>query len=119
MPFHLSTYGTQKKECTSQDGTVKGHSAHVGSFPMVSSKSVVFVKFLCVNTLSIFSRLSAALHVVDLILIFILLHCGNLGAFGLSFYFTKTIGKWKARHQQEAPGASTINTKQPHQKLHQ
>ena len=49
--------------------------------------------FFRVNTLSIFSPLTAALHVVDLILHFLLLHCGNLGAFGLSFFFTNNIGK--------------------------
>ena len=72
MPCHLSTYGTQNKECTSLDGTIKGESAHPGSFPIVFSKFVVFVKFLFVNTLPIVSPLSAALHVVDLILNFIL-----------------------------------------------
>ena len=70
----------------------------MGGYPIIVSKPVVFVKLLCVNTLSIFSPLTAALHVVDLILNFILLHCGTLGAFGLSFHFTRKIGKWKARH---------------------
>ena len=54
----------------------------MGIFPIILSK---FVNFPCVNTLPIFSPSTAALHVVDLILNFILLHCGNLGAFGLSF----------------------------------
>ena len=40
MPCHLSTYGSQIKECTSLDGTIKGESAHVGSFPIIVSKSV-------------------------------------------------------------------------------
>ena len=80
----------------------------MGSFPIIFSKSVVFVKFLCVNTLSIFSPLTAALHVVDFILNFILLHYGNLGAFGLSFYFTKTLVSGKQginKKQQEQAGA--------------
>ena len=38
----------------------------MGSFPIIVSKSVVFVKFLCVNTLSILSSLTAALHDVAL-----------------------------------------------------
>ena len=114
MPCHLSTYGTQNKDCTCLDGTTKGESAHVGSFPIIFSKSVVFAKFLCVDTLSIFSPLTAALHVLVLILNFILLHCGSLGAFGLSFYFTKNIGNWKAMQQQEAAEASKSRIQNKH-----
>ena len=114
MPCHLSTYGTQNKECTSLDGTIKGEGAHLGSFSILFPERVVFVKFLCLNTLSIFSPLNAALHVVDRILSFILLRRGNLGAFELSFYFTKNIGKWKARHQQEAGGASSSRIQSKH-----
>ena len=88
-------------------------------FPIIFSKSVVFEKLLCVNTLCMFSPLTAALDVVDFILNFILLHCGNLGAFGLSFYFTRNGGKWKARHQQEAAGTSRSRIQNKHiQKLH-
>ena len=87
MPCHLSIYATEKKECTSLDGIIEGEGAYVASFPIIISKSSVFVKLLCVNTLPIFSPLTAALHVVDLILNFIRLHCGNLGAFGLSWQF--------------------------------
>ena len=86
----------------------------MGTFPIIFSKSVVFVKFLCVNTLSIVSPFTAAVHVVDLILNFILLHCGNLGAFGPFFFFTKNIGKWKARHQQEAAEASRSRIQNKH-----
>ena len=114
MPCHLSIYGTQNKMCTSLHGTIKGESAHVGSFPIIVSKYVVFVKFLCVNTLFIFSSLTAALRVVEWILTLILLHCGNLGAFGQSFFFTKNIGNWKARHQQEAAGASRSRIQKKH-----
>ena len=70
--------------------------------------------FLCVNTLYIFSPLTLALHFVHLIPNFIPLHCGNWGAFGLSFYFIKSIGNWKARHQQEAPGASRSRIQNKH-----
>ena len=45
---------------------------------------------------------------------FILLHFGNLGAFGLSFHFTKNIATWKARHQQEAAGASRSRIQNKH-----
>ena len=54
----------------------------MGSFPMILGNfNYVFqicsyCQFLCVNTLSISSPLTAALHVVDLILHFLLLHCG-------------------------------------------
>ena len=71
-------------------------------------KSGVFPKFCCVNTLSIFSPLTAAPDAVDLILNFILLHCKNLGVFGLSLYFTKTLASGKQgirKKQQEQAGA--------------
>ena len=42
---HLITYGTQNKECTSLDGSKKGESAHAGSFSIIFSKFVVFVRF--------------------------------------------------------------------------
>ena len=45
---------------------------------------------------------------MDLILNFIFLHCGNLEAFGLSFYFTKTLASGKQginKKQQEQAGA--------------
>ena len=92
----------------------------MGNFPIIVPNSVVVVKFLCVNTLSIFSPSTAALHFADLILNFIILHCGKLEAFGLSFSFTK-------KHWQTESKASTKscrskqeqNTKQTHQKLHQ
>ena len=95
------------KQCTSLDGTMKGESAPVGSFPIIPSTSVVFLKVLCINTLSIFSSLTAALHVVNLILHFILLHSGNMAAFGVSFPFTKTLRTLRTRHQQEATEASS------------
>ena len=60
------------------------------------------------------SPLTAALHVVDLILTFILLQCGDLGAFVLFFYSTKNIGKGKTRHQQEASGASKSRIQKKH-----
>ena len=65
MPYHLSTYGTQNKECTSLDGTIKGESAHEGSFPNILSKSVLLVSCFAVNTLYILSFVTATLHVVD------------------------------------------------------
>ena len=62
----------------------------MGSFPMLVGyfldffpKSVVIVScFMEIHslTLSIFSPLTAALHVVDFILNFFFLHCGYLGA---------------------------------------
>ena len=67
----------------------------MGSFPIIFSKSVVFVKLLCVNTPSVFSPLTAALHAVDLMVYFLLLHCGNLGPFGLFLHFTKTMASGK------------------------
>ena len=90
----------------------------MGSFPIIFSKSVVFVKFLCVNTLSIFSPLTAPLHVVDLILNFILLH--RLGSLWPILLFHQ-------KHWQVESKASTRssrskqeqNIKQTHQKLHQ
>ena len=42
-------------------------------------------EFLNVDTLSIFPSMTAALHAVDLILNFLFLHCGFLGA--LVYYF--------------------------------
>ena len=114
MPCHLSTYWTKDEECTSLDGTIIKESAHLGSFPIIVSKSVFLVKFASVNTLSIVSPLTAALHVVDFILHFIPLHSGNLGAFGLSFLFTINIGKWKAGHHREAGEASRSRIQNKH-----
>ena len=118
IPCHLSTYGTQSKECTSLDGPIKGESAHVGSFEIIFSKLVVFVKFLCVNTLSILSSLTAALHVVGLILNFPLLHLTELGSLW-------TILLFHQKHWQVESKASTRSSrskqeqdaKQTHQKL--
>ena len=90
----------------------------MGRFPIIFSESEVFLKFLCVNTLPILSPLTTALHVMDLILNFLLLHCVNLGAFGLCFCLTKNIGKWTAAHPQEGAGAGRSSNK-THQKLHQ
>ena len=41
-----------------------------------------------VDTLSIFTPLTAALHVVDLIVNYLFLHCGYLG--GLVYYFNSS-----------------------------
>ena len=68
-------------------------------------------KFLCLYTLSIFSPLTAALHVLDLILKFILCTVGPWERFGYSCLFIKNIGKRKARREQ--------SMKQTHQELHQ
>ena len=82
-------------------------------FPIIFVKLVVFVKFLCVNKLPVVSPLTGALHVMDLILNLIILHCGNVEAFGLCFYRTNNIGKWKTSHHQEAaaPSRSRIQNK--------
>ena len=80
----------------------------MGSFAIIVSNSVVFVKVLCVNTLSIFSPSTAALNVVDLILKFILLHCANLRVFQLCFYPATKLASGKRginRKQQEQAGA--------------
>ena len=65
MPCHLSTYGTQNKECASLDGTIKGGSAQEGIFPKIFSQFVVLVSCFAVHTLQIHSFVTAALHVVD------------------------------------------------------
>ena len=52
----------------------------VGYFVTIFSEDSYYCEFLCVDTLSLFSPLTAALHVVDLILNFLLLHCGYVGA---------------------------------------
>ena len=52
----------------------------VGYFLTIVSQICCYSDFYCVDTLSIFSPLTAALHVVDLILNFLLLHCGYFGA---------------------------------------
>ena len=86
----------------------------MGSFAIIVSNSVVFLKVSCVNTLSIFSPSTAALHVVDFILKFILLHCGNLGAFGLSFFFATKLASGKQginkKQQEQAGGEYKTNT---------
>ena len=65
----------------------KRESAHVGSFQMIVgyfltlfSQICSYCELYCVDTLSIFSPFTAAHHVVDLILNFLFLHCGYLGA---------------------------------------
>ena len=74
-------------------------------------------EFLNVNTLSIFSPMSAALHGVDLILNFLFLHCGYLGALVYYFilsqhwYLENLSYRRKQKEQAEAP------TKEYHQSI--
>ena len=64
-----------------------------------------------VDTLSIFSSLTAALHVVDLILYFLFLHCEYLGVL---VYFNKIFVFGNLQLQQEAAEAQT---KEYHQSI--
>ena len=68
----------------------------MGSFPMIVgcvqtifSQMCSYCEVFCVDTLSIFSSLTAALHVADLILNFHLLHCGYFGASAYHFISPK------------------------------
>ena len=91
---HISGWPYRRRECPC--GQSSNYPFKIGGL----------CEFLCVTTLSILSPLTAALDVVYLTLNFIFLHCVTLGSFGLSFYVTNKIGKWKARHQKEAARAS-------------
>ena len=78
----------------------------LGYFLPFPPKSVVIVSSF-VHTLSIFSPLTAALHVVDLILCFLFLHCAYLG---ILVYFNKTLVFGKPEPQKEAAkGGSGTN----------
>ena len=60
----------------------------VGLWSVICSLS----EFLCINTLSISSPLTAALHVVDLILNFILCTVGTWESLDYPFVLPKQIG---------------------------
>ena len=73
----------------------------MGSFPLIVRDFLTIVsqicsscEFYCVDTLSMFSPLTAALHVVHWILNFLLLHCGYLGLWSI-FSFHEDTGIWK------------------------
>ena len=96
----------------------------MGSFPMIVgyfltifSSICSFWEFLDLHTLSIFSPMTAALHVVDLILNVLFLHCGYLG--GLAYYFISSEHwylkpvSYNKKHQEQAEAL----TKQYHQSI--
>ena len=103
----------------------KREIAHVGSFPMNVGYFLTIISLICsyselpnVDTLSILSAMTAALHVVDLIRNFRFLHCGYLGA---SVYYLISSTHWYlenlsySKKEQEQAEAQTKTISSKHQ----
>ena len=96
----------------------------MGSFPMIVgyfltifSEICSYCEFLNVDTLSIFSPLTATLHVVDLILNFLFLHCGYLRALFHYFASSKHWYMENLSYNKKQQEQAEAQTKQYHQSI--